>query len=635
VKNLSVDDPEQIGPYEIIGVLGEGGMGRVYLGSRDQSLFAVKVISSRFAPDPTARQRFRREIEASGRVSSRFTARIVDHEIRMTGLSWYASEYIPGPTLEEAVRIARFRGDALAQFAYGLYEALKAIHAAGIVHRDLKPSNIILGADGVRVIDFGIAYTPGASQLTELGSAIGTPAYMSPEQARGQKPEPAGDIFSYGGLLVFAATGHAPFSGLTPLAVLEAVRTKDPDVSGVPQEVRAIVQHCLVKEPRRRASMSDIYRMIPKVKTSQAHTTKWMPEQVATNVEAAELAATKLERLPRTRRDPEVHARPRLVPSPVRPRRAPGVGGIRGRVSVLETGEKRRYRVSDRPGRGGPDGLSPAIRAVRPGDVSRRRHPIWPYVLVMVLLGLGAGGLWLVDGSFARLHRPAELQYLPQATFKQAALTNTNKARHVTKIDFDYRLMILTVKLDGNEQARKTALLQSCVKVTLPGSKKGDYDLFTSDDVDAAASKIYLGGLLDVPGEMEFTSPCETAYGKRKVTNQTVVKLGTNSIPIKGLMIKDDSPVTLILAAHVDAGQLKVLVPMYHDRPDSWYNTVCLRLGESSSTRPSKVETIRDKRHWKYKLLTFPNTAGTLYTECTRSGQDLVYKYVGTGVKLP
>ena len=210
VEGLQPGDPQTIGPYRLVGRLGSGGMGRVYLGvSAGGRPVAVKVVRAELAEDPDFRTRFGREIAAARRVSGVFTAMVVDSDVDGPA-AWLATSYVPGPSLSEAVdEHGPLPAGSLLTLAAGLAESLSAIHAAGVVHRDLKPSNVLLAEDGPRVIDFGISRAVESTALTQAGLVTGSPGYMSPEQARGYEIGPPRDIFSLGTVLAFAATGRA------------------------------------------------------------------------------------------------------------------------------------------------------------------------------------------------------------------------------------------------------------------------------------------------------------------------------------------------------------------------------------------------------------------------------------------
>jgi serine/threonine protein kinase len=259
VKPLRADDPQVVGRYQLIGSLGGGGMGRVYLarGAGGRTV-AVKVIRPEYTDDPAFRIRFRREVEAARRVGGAWTAPVLDADPDAED-PYLVTAYIPGPSLSQAVtehgplpvRTVRALGA-------GLAEALIAVHRAGLVHRDLKPSNVLLSLDGPRVIDFGISRAVDASVLTRPGSPIGSPAFMSPEQVSGAEAGPASDVFSLGAVLVFAATGTGPFDGTIVAAVLHNVMTREPELAAVPAQLRELVRACLSKDPAARPSPAGV-----------------------------------------------------------------------------------------------------------------------------------------------------------------------------------------------------------------------------------------------------------------------------------------------------------------------------------------------------------------------------------------
>ena len=259
LEGLKSWDPANVGPFKLLGVLGNGGFGRVYLGQApDGQRVAVKVIKPDLAEDPEFRARFGREVSAARKVGGKFTARVVDADTDGEEL-WLATEYISGPTLREAVAVqGPLAESSVLALAAGLAEALDAIHAAGLVHRDLKPDNVLLAYDGPRVIDFGIARVAGASTLTGTGVLMGTLAYMSPEQAIGQAVGPPSDVFSLASVLVFAATGRGPYGDGTQAELLYRVAHQGPSLDGVPPQVRALVEPCMAPEPERRPTTRDL-----------------------------------------------------------------------------------------------------------------------------------------------------------------------------------------------------------------------------------------------------------------------------------------------------------------------------------------------------------------------------------------
>jgi serine/threonine protein kinase len=247
-------DPDQIGPYTLLGRLGAGAMGQVYLGrSTAGRLVAVKTIKIELAEEPGFRARFAREVAAARRVSGVFTAAVVaaDPEAEMP---WLATAYVPAPTLSQLVRVCGpLPVPSVLWLAAGCAEALESIHLAGLVHRDLKPSNVLVAPDGPRVIDFGLARAAERVQLTATRGAVGTPAYMAPEQARdSQHASPASDVYSLGATLLFAATGHGPYQGDTVMDVLVKLATEQPDMSGLPAELASLITACLERSPRHR-----------------------------------------------------------------------------------------------------------------------------------------------------------------------------------------------------------------------------------------------------------------------------------------------------------------------------------------------------------------------------------------------
>ena len=259
VGGLKPGDPQRIGPYRLVGRLGRGGMGHVYLGlSAGGRPVAVKVIRADLAADPEFRVRFAREVAAVRRVSGLFTALVVDADVN-SPVPWLATAYVAGPSLAEAVTgggpmAAR---PALA-LAAGLAESLSAIHAAGVVHCDLKPSNVLLSPDGPRVIDFGISRAAGAVQAAGVGWVTGSPGFMSPEQALGGEIGPPSDIFSLGAVLAFAATGRGPFGrGSRPELAYRLVYGL-PDLAGLPTGLRPLVERCLAKDPGQRPTADEV-----------------------------------------------------------------------------------------------------------------------------------------------------------------------------------------------------------------------------------------------------------------------------------------------------------------------------------------------------------------------------------------
>jgi outer membrane protein assembly factor BamB len=256
---LSAEDPRTIGEFRLHNRLGAGGMGRVYLGSSPGGrAVAVKVIHPHLARDGAFLGRFRREVAAALAVNGGYAAPVVaagpdDNP------PWLATAYVPGPSLQEVVTAAGpLPEDAVLKLAAGLAEALRVIHSCGLVHRDLKPGNVLLAADGPRVIDFGIARALDGTVLTSAESLLGTPSYMSPEQAQSQPAGPPSDVFSLGGVVYFAATGGNPFGTGHPAVMLYRIVHTEPDLDQVPPGLRDLVAACLAKDPAQRPTPAEL-----------------------------------------------------------------------------------------------------------------------------------------------------------------------------------------------------------------------------------------------------------------------------------------------------------------------------------------------------------------------------------------
>ncbi|MFF7778676.1 PQQ-binding-like beta-propeller repeat protein [Streptomyces tanashiensis] len=260
MEQLTQHDPRRIGPFEVLGRLGAGGMGLVYLArSASGRRVAIKTVRTELAEDQLFRVRFTREVEAARAVSGFYTAAVVDADPR-AAVPWLATAYVPAPSLEEIVNeCGPLPAQAVRWLAAGVAEALQSIHGAGLVHRDLKPSNVLVVEDGPRVIDFGIASGVSNTRLTMTNVAVGTPAYMSPEQARDSRSVTgASDVFSLGSMLVFAATGHAPFHGANPVETVFMLLREGPDLEGLPDELRPLIDSCMQMDVTRRPTPADL-----------------------------------------------------------------------------------------------------------------------------------------------------------------------------------------------------------------------------------------------------------------------------------------------------------------------------------------------------------------------------------------
>ncbi|MGW4873783.1 bifunctional serine/threonine-protein kinase/ABC transporter substrate-binding protein [Streptomyces chartreusis] len=272
-------DPARIAGYRLLRRLGAGGMGVVYLArSGGGSLAAVKVIRAAHADDPGFRARFRREVETAGRVANPWVVPLLDADPDAES-PWLATEFVPGPSLAEAVeecgplpyRSARVLGARLA-------EALEAVHGAGLVHRDVKPANVLLAVDGPRMIDFGIARPPEDTALTASGMVVGSPGFLSPEQAQGRGREigPASDVFSLGCLLAYAVTGERPFGWGSAAEALVRTVHDEADLDAVPAPLLPLLRNCLAKEPGARPTVPEVQAALERAGDAGG----WLPESL-------------------------------------------------------------------------------------------------------------------------------------------------------------------------------------------------------------------------------------------------------------------------------------------------------------------------------------------------------------------
>jgi len=401
-------DPERIGPYVLLGRLGAGAMGQVFLGrSTAGRLVAVKTIKIEFAEEAGFRARFAHEVAAARRVSGVFTAAVVAADAD-ADMPWLATAYVPAPSLTQLVRTCGpLPVLATRWLAAGCAEALESIHLAGLVHRDLKPSNVLVSPDGPRVIDFGVARAAERVQLTVTRGAVGTPAYMAPEQARDtRQASAASDVFSLGATLLYAATGHAPYQGETVMDVLVRLATEPPDLAGLPGELTDLVTTCLERSPRQRPTSATLLsRLGPYVQGGAAH-----------NGHHAYLTDPAMALIGDYQHDPQLAAGARAPAED-------GAGdeatfGSHTALSAPHAPAVRRWlarRPAVLPGQPAPP--------LRPGRLRRRRHSAWLSVAglagaAVALVAIGAVITAALDGgsggpSTASSPNPAALGFPP------------------------------------------------------------------------------------------------------------------------------------------------------------------------------------------------------------------------------
>ncbi|MFE7037742.1 serine/threonine-protein kinase [Streptomyces sp. NPDC057621] len=271
MMRLRREDPRVVGSFRLHRRLGAGGMGVVYLGSdRRGQRVALKVIRPDLAEDQEFRSRFAREVSAARRIRGGCTARLVAADLEAER-PWFATQYVPGPSLHDKVaEDGPLFASEVAAVGAALSEGLVAVHEAGVVHRDLKPSNILLSPKGPRIIDFGIAWATGASTLTHVGTAVGSPGFLAPEQVRGAAVTPATDVFALGATLAYAATQDSPFGHGSSEVMLYRVVHEEPQLHGVPDALAPLVRACLAKDPEERPSTLQLSLRLKEIAAREA-----------------------------------------------------------------------------------------------------------------------------------------------------------------------------------------------------------------------------------------------------------------------------------------------------------------------------------------------------------------------------
>lgn len=416
MQPLGADEPSVVGPYRLLGRLGSGGMGRVYLGrSAGGRTVAVKIVHPHFALDEEFRERFRREIAAARRVGGAWTAPVLDADPEAP-VPWVATAYAAGPSLTTAISDGGpLPTHSVRTLGAGLAEALTAVHELGLVHRDVKPSNVLLTLDGPLLIDFGIARAiDGTASLTSTGVSVGSPGYMSPEQILGKGITGAADVFSLGAVLAFAATGEPPFPGDTTAALLYKVVHEEPHLTGLDGALRDLVAACLRKDPAARPAPAEIAARLAPEGAARLVAGGWLPgplvEQVSRgavrllNLEAAQDAVPS---------GPVGFSRPAVGefgPPPVMGAAEPrdAVPGPTDAVRVPEP-EPRDATPVPEPGTGGGAGrISVSVAATTTGGgVSGRRRGLSCTVALGVAAALAAvtvGSVFVLDLLPVRSH---------------------------------------------------------------------------------------------------------------------------------------------------------------------------------------------------------------------------------------
>jgi len=409
----------------MVGRLGQGGMGQVFLGvSPGGRPVAVKAIRPELASDPQFRIRFAREVAAARTVSGVFTAMVVGADVDGP-IAWLATAYVPGPSLAEAITEHGPLPEAsLLALAAGLAEALAAIHAAGVTHRDLKPSNVLLAEDGPRVIDFGISRAAESTTLTQTGLTIGSPGFMSPEQAIGTEVGPPSDIFSLGTVLAFAATGKGPFGGGTTASLLYRVVHETPDLDGVPAAVRPLIERCLVKDPAQRPTAVALLDAVGALQP----TGNWLPDSVV-GMAAAPPSFTPPPGQPAPTSVDGTPA-PTAVPLPL----VPGFGPTE--TSMADSGAAPPYQATEvwsTPADGSPPLVLGDPPSGTDGPPPRRRRPLVLAAIigVLVLGGVGAAFALSSHGHTPTQSRPAaDVSSATTAPTSASATASPSASKH-------------------------------------------------------------------------------------------------------------------------------------------------------------------------------------------------------------
>ncbi|MFC9060356.1 protein kinase [Streptomyces sp. NPDC057074] len=418
MMRLRREDPRVVGSFRLHRRLGAGGMGVVYLGSdKKGQRVALKVIRPDLAEDQEFRSRFAREVSAARRIRGGCTARLVAADLD-ADRPWFATQYVPGPSLHDKVVDGGPLGAAdVAAVGAALSEGLVAVHEAGVVHRDLKPSNILLSPKGPRIIDFGIAWATGASTLTHVGTAVGSPGFLAPEQVRGAAVTPATDVFSLGATLAYASMGDSPFGHGSSEVMLYRVVHEEAQLHGVPDALAPLVRACLAKDPEERPSTLQLSLRLKEIAAREAQgladARPPAPRSAEADLPTGRLADTYPERAPRRTQGTPPPRSTSGSRGPAPRRATPSRGGTPARGGTPSrnggTGARSSSRSTPVPrdgaGRGGArnDGGRPGPRSGtgrtgprttgtgrrRPANPRLLRQRLFVFVVVTLLVALG------------------------------------------------------------------------------------------------------------------------------------------------------------------------------------------------------------------------------------------------------
>jgi hypothetical protein len=374
MMRLRREDPRVVGSFRLHRRLGAGGMGVVYLGSdKKGQRVALKVIRPDLAEDQEFRSRFAREVSAARRIRGGCTARLVAADLEAER-PWFATQYVPGPSLHDKVAAEGPLSAAdVAAIGAALSEGLVAVHEAGVVHRDLKPSNILLSPKGPRIIDFGIAWATGASTLTHVGTAVGSPGFLAPEQVRGAAVTPATDVFSLGATLAYAAMADSPFGHGSSEVMLYRVVHEEPQLHGVPDALAPLIRTCLAKDPEERPGTLELSLRLKEIAAREAHG----PGDVRPPAPRAAEAERPTGRLADSSYPGRTQRRPQGQPGGQGIPPSRGTPGSRSAAAAARGGTPSRGGGGPRGGTGAARGGGPSSRpgAARPTPASRNGGP--------------------------------------------------------------------------------------------------------------------------------------------------------------------------------------------------------------------------------------------------------------------
>ncbi|MET9531820.1 MULTISPECIES: protein kinase domain-containing protein [unclassified Streptomyces] len=391
MMRLRREDPRVVGSFRLHRRLGAGGMGVVYLGSdRRGQRVALKVIRPDLAEDQEFRSRFAREVSAARRIRGGCTARLVAADLE-ADRPWFATQYVPGPSLHDKVADeGPLSAAEVASIGAALSEGLVAVHEAGVVHRDLKPSNILLSPKGPRIIDFGIAWATGASTLTHVGTAVGSPGFLAPEQVRGATVTPATDVFALGATLAYAATADSPFGHGSSEVMLYRVVHEEPHLYDVHDALAPLVRACLAKDPEDRPSTLQLSMRLKEIAAREAQGISEGRTPAQRRAQEADRPTGRISAPPTEQHAPPRRAEGAQTPRPQAPRPSAPQGGARPGPPRNTT--RSGGRTNSRPGaRSGTGRRTSAGR--RPGPsprMMRQRLIVFVVVTLIVLLGIAA-----------------------------------------------------------------------------------------------------------------------------------------------------------------------------------------------------------------------------------------------------